>query len=174
MIERAYEIPEGIGIRFNREIGGKTAEQLEVEAKAVRRVYVSDIMHSPKFGTLKEVTLQELIKLRVKDLGLPRTPTTKQIFERAAHSRIGNMVLELCRAEVGPHQATADKDQPLGDYYYIMHEPIADRSGYPSVFELGRDGDGLWLYGAWATPGSRWGPGTRLVFALRNIEPIKA
>lgn len=131
-------------------------------------------MHNPKFTTLEEVTLQELIKLRVQDLGLPGTPTTKQIIGRATHSRIGNMALELCRAEVGPHQAIADKDQPLGDYYYIMHEPAPGRSGDPRVFGLGRGGGGLWLHDYWANPDSPWPPDAQFVFSLRNFEPVKA
>lgn len=171
-----FEIPEDLGIRFTREIGGKSVEQLETEAKSVRNVsgYGLDMMHNPKFTTLEEIILQELIKLRVQDLGLSGIPTTKQIVERATHSRIRNMALELCRAEVGPHLAIADKDQPLGNYYYIMHEPLTDRGGDPRVFALGRGGDGLWLGGDWASPGSRWGPESQFVFALRNIEPVKA
>lgn len=55
--------------------------------------------------------------------------------------------------------------------YYIAHEPIADRSGDPSVFGLVRDEDGLWLCDGWADPRRRWDPENRLVFALRNIEP---
>lgn len=171
-----FEITEDLGIRFTREVGGKSVEQLEAEAKSVRNVsaYALDMAHNPKLTTLEEVTPQELIKLRVQELGLPGTPTTKQIIERATHSKIGNMALELCRAEVGLHQAIADKEQSLGDYYYIMHEPIVDRHGLPRVFLLARYVDGLWLGGYWARSDGRWDPGFRLVFALRNIEPVKA
>lgn len=171
-----YVIPENVGIRFNRNIGGKNPEQLEAEVKSVRNVggYALDIIHSPKFATLEEVTPVELIKLRVQDLGLSGIPTTTQVFERATHSRIGNMALELCRAEVGLHQAIADTEQPLNDVYYIAHEPIAGRGGRPFVFSLGRGAGGLWLGDDWAGPEGRWGPGGRLVFALRHIEPVKA
>lgn len=136
--------------------------------------YTIDVGPNPKFTTLKEVTLQELIKLRVRDLGLGGTPTTKQIVERATHSTIENMALELCRAEVGLHQAIADTEQPLGDCYYIMHKPITGFLGQPCVFGLANNGNGLLLYGTWANPDSRWDPENQLVFALRKIEPIKA
>lgn len=171
-----FEIPEDLGIRFTREIGGKPVGQLEIEAESVRHVSepALDMMHNLKFTTLEKVTPQELIELRVQDLGLPGTSTTKQIFERATHSRIRNTALALCRLEVGPHQAIADQDQPFDDYYYIMHPPLADRYGYLFVFALGHYGGGLWLHGAWADPGDRWPPKSRLVFALRNIEPVKA
>lgn len=171
-----FEIPEDLGVRFTCEIGGKSVEQLVTEAKSVRdfSMPVFDMMtHNPKFTTLEKVTPQTLIKLRVKDLGLPETPTTEQIFERATHSRIGDMALEYCRAEVGPHLAIADKDQPLG-YYFIVHEPLADRFGDKHVFRLERNKFGLCLNGGWAHFDRKWFPEDQLVFALRNIEPVKA
>lgn len=170
-----YVISEGTGIRFTCDIGGKPVDQLEAEVKSVRKASDAlNMMHGPKFTTLEEVTPQELIKLRVRDFGLTGTPTTTQVFERATHSRIGNMALELCRAEVGPHQAIADTEQPLNDVYYIAYEPITDRDGDPSVFGLERDDGGLWLYGPWAGPEGGWDPEDQLVFALRKIEPVKA
>lgn len=171
-----YVIPESIGVRSTLEIGGKSVDQLEAEVKSVRKPsgYTLDMMHSPEFATLEEVTPVELIKLRVREFGLTGTPTTTQLFERATHSRIGNMALELCRTEVGPHQAIADTKQPLNDVYYIAHEPIADRGGHLRVFSLARDASGLWLDDAWALPGCGWDPGSRLGFALREIEPVKA
>jgi len=174
--ESFYFIPEGVGIRSTLEIGGKSAEQLEAGVKSVGNAseYSLDMMHNPKFTTLEKVTPVELIKLPVSAFGLPGTPTTRQIFERAAHSRIGDMALELCRAEVGPHQRIKDTDQPLNDWYSIMHEPITDRHGRPSVFTLVRHGDGLWLRDDWAKPVSRWNPGIQVVFTLREIEPVKS
>lgn len=174
--ESLYFIPEGIGVRSILEIGGKPADQLEAEAKSVRNVsgYALDMMHNPKFTTLLEVTPVELIKLPVSALDLPGNPTTKQIFERVPQCRVGDMALELCRVEVGPHQAIKDTEQPLNDWYYIMHEQVTDHSGGPSVFKLGRYADGLWLDGGWAGPDDGWGPGFQLVFALRKIEPVKS
>lgn len=85
------------------------------------------------------------------------------------------MALELCRAEVGPHQRIADTEQPLNDFYYIAHEQITGRDGFPAVFRLGRHDFGLWLHGYWAKPEFKWPPEFQLVFALREIvEPVKA
>ena len=174
--ESLYLIPEGVGVRFTREIGGKSAEQLEAEAKSVRNVssYALDMMHNPKFTTLPEVTPVELIKLPVSALGLPGTPTTRQIFERAPKCRVGDMALELCRAEVGPHQAIKDTEQPLNDYYSIMHEQIAGRGDGLRVFAVVRNGVGLWLRDSWAGPGGGWDPEVQVVFALRKVEPAKS
>jgi hypothetical protein len=47
---------------------------------------------------------------------------------------------------------------------------ITDSDGYPNVFELGRDDDGLWLDGPWAKPGHEWDPSRMFVFRLRKSE----
>ncbi len=132
------------------------------------------MIHNPKFTTLPEVTPVELIKLPVSAFGLSGIPTTEQIVERATHSRIGHMALELCRAEVGPHQRIKDTEQPLNDWYSIMHEPLSDRDGSLLVFSLARFALGLWLRGRWARPDGGWAPDLQVVFALREIEPVKS
>ena len=43
-----------------------------------------------------------------------------------------------------------------------------DSDDDPDVFRLGRNGDGLWLRGFWAAPGSEWNPDNKFVFRLRN------
>ncbi|KKQ18683.1 MAG: hypothetical protein US31_C0002G0028 [Berkelbacteria bacterium GW2011_GWA1_36_9] len=47
---------------------------------------------------------------------------------------------------------------------------IAGRNGYPSVFSLTRDGDGLWLDGSWAGPAHEWDAGYMLMFRLRKFS----
>lgn len=172
-----YTIPEGIGVRSTLEIGGKSAQQLEEELKQ-RGINVSsyarEMMHSSTFTTLEEPTAIELLKLRVQDLGLSGTPITKQIFERAQRSKVGEMILDLCPVEVGPYQRLNDSEQPLNDWYYIAHQQITDRSGSPRVFRLGRSAGGLWLSGAWAGPESGWNLEGQVVFSLRSPEPAKA
>ena len=50
-----------------------------------------------------------------------------------------------------------------------MIKPMAGRYGYSSMFGAERDADGLWLYGRWADPGSRWDPGVRVAFSLSQV-----
>lgn len=47
---------------------------------------------------------------------------------------------------------------------------ITGSGGDPHVFLLGRGGDGLWLDGGWARPGSEWGSDNEFVFRLRKLE----
>lgn len=171
-----FIIPEELGVQFTQKIGGKSPEQLEAEAKADREVTInaSDMLHSPKFEVLEEVTPQDLLKFPVRALGLPGDPTIRQIFERIPQGRYGDYALEIPRAEVGPHLAIADREQPLNDWYYITHEPIAGRSGGPLVFTVGHDSGGRFLSGTWARPDGGWDPDDQLVVALRKIEPVKS
>jgi len=171
-----YMIPEGEGLRFNLDIGGKSAEQLEDEVKATGRevtIYASDMIHSPKFEVLGKITTQRLLKFPVRALGLLGNPTTTEILERIPQCQYGEDALELPRAEVGPHKTIADKDQPKDDYYYVMHQPITDRYGDPRVFGVEHDSHGRFLHGGWADPARRWNPDDQLVVALRKIESVK-
>jgi hypothetical protein len=49
-------------------------------------------------------------------------------------------------------------------------ETIPGLGGYPNVFGLDRDGDGLWLDRNWADPEVRWDPYNEFVFRLRKSE----
>jgi hypothetical protein len=46
---------------------------------------------------------------------------------------------------------------------------IADRDGNPSVFEVERDDDELWLYSDWAKPSGEWSPDDRFAFSLPQV-----
>ena len=45
-----------------------------------------------------------------------------------------------------------------------------DSDGYPNVFKLERNDDGLWLSGFWALPDYGWNPRNWFVFRLRKSE----
>ena len=51
---------------------------------------------------------------------------------------------------------------------------ITDSGGRPDVFELGRNGGGLWLHAYWTEPNCGWGPGSKVVFRLRLRSPARA
>lgn len=128
--------------------------------------YVSDwaksIMERIKF--LKRPKDVELGWIRVRDLfGDENTHTTTELVSRI--KEIG----DLCPAEVGPHLRRHDKDQPKGEWYYVIHEPIPGVGGYPRVFLVGLSlrGDRS-LDGAPAHAGCLWGPEFVVVFCLRK------
>ncbi|PIP65747.1 hypothetical protein COW95_00250 [Candidatus Peregrinibacteria bacterium CG22_combo_CG10-13_8_21_14_all_49_11] len=155
-------------------IGGMTAEELEkaLDAEKINFSSYARSMLKNRKGFINPVNEREkkrggvvaenlhLVRLRVRDLGFTHYPTTTKLFARAKERG-----LDLCLPEVGPYLRLADKDQPLGTWYYIAMEPIAG-----SVFRLGRGGDGLWLSSAWADPDDRWGLDCEFVFSVRKSD----
>ncbi len=125
--------------------------------------YALDMVKNPEFTTSPTPTKKDTVGLSVKALGLTGTPTTDQVYVRA-----DELGLELCPAEVGLHKRIQNTKQPMRDWEYIAMKTISGRNGDPDVFELGRNGDGLWLFDNWAKPGYRWNPGNVLVFCLRK------
>ncbi len=167
-IENVYTaFPEGKILKETVTIGGKTVEELLVELKK-QKINISpdaeSMLKSDKFIVSERSENFTLVRLKVRDLGFTREPTTDEIYAKAK-----SLGLELCPAEVGPHLRLQYQDQPLGEWFYVAMKQLIARGVIPSVFELGRDDDGLWLRSSpWADPGSHWNLGSEFVFALRK------
>ncbi len=158
--------PEGKIRRESLNVGGKSVDQLELELKQNKinvSNYAKQMMEKSEFKTLKSPEAFDLIHLKVSDLGFTNSPTTDQLYETA--KQFG---LELCPPEVGPELRLKYKDQPLYEYKHIAMKQIADSDGYPSIFELERGDDGLWLYGHWTRPGNHWFLDDEMIFSLRK------
>jgi hypothetical protein len=90
-------------------------------------------------------------------------PTTRELLgefdaegKLTKEGRIHKLGFEFCPAETGPYKRLADKDQPLGGWYYIGMQPVADSDGSPRVFYCERSADGAWLHSGWAGPDDQW------------------
>ena len=169
-LEHIYtSFPEGKIHRQTIEIGGKTAEQLEEEiSKAGMKIndYAKFMMKSKEFKLQIKSEKIDTVRLKVKDLfGDNQNHTTEEIYKKAEE-----FILELCPPEVGPHYRLAYKDQPMGEWFYIAMNQIADPVRSPDVFGLGRGSDGVWRGYRWAVPGFRWGPGDEIVFRLPGLR----
>lgn len=168
-IEHMYaSFPEGKIRRQQIKIGGKTNEQLqqELEQAGVKVTsYAQDMMRNHGFTTQHAPQTLDTVRLKVGDLGLSGYPTTDQIYKKAQE-----LGLALCPAEVGPHMRLATKDQPIRDYFWIGMKQIADSDGFPGVFDLARNEDGLWLHDNWVRPDSKWRRYDEFVFSLRTSE----
>lgn len=166
-IEQVYtKFPEG-KIRFDQvEIGGKSKEELKEELRN-NKINISDyaesMMDNPDFVVLPEAKVLETVKISVKDLGFSGMTTIEQIYQKAKE-----LGLELCPAEVGSRLRLKDKEQQIGDWYFIAMNQITGSNSYPHVFRLERGGGGLWLDGHWTDPDSRWPSGNHFVFSLRK------
>ncbi len=166
-IEHIYtSFPENPIRQETVDIGGMTKEELlrQLEEKHINiSDYARDMINSRDFTTGKEPEAADLVRLTVESLGFPHGATTDEIYRKA-----DELGLELCPAEVGPQYRLKYDHQPMGEYFWIGMRQIADRGGYPGVFRLFRNADGLWLYFDWAVPGDRWSPESRFAFRLRK------
>ncbi|MEK7506301.1 MAG: hypothetical protein AAB572_01720 [Patescibacteria group bacterium] len=173
-IEHVYtSFPEGRIRKETIEIGGKSAKELEKEMKKKGinvSDYAKDMIESKDFTTLKKSEPEDLVRLKVDDLGFPKdkNPTTDEVYKR-----IEELGLELCPAETGPQLRLKYADQPLNEWVRIGMKQIADRGGGPHVFDLSRDDDGLWLNNGWASPEGGWNTDREFVFRLRKLKNLK-
>lgn len=168
-LENIYtSFPEGKIRKSNLEIGGKTKDELvgELKARGINiSEYAQNMLDSPDFTTQPNPEQINLVRLRVRDLGLPNGATTDQIYAKAEE-----FGLELCPAEVGPHQRLKDGEQSLDDWYWTAMRQITDRYGDPNVFDLAHNDDGLWLSNCFAKPDNEWNAGSEFVFRLRKFS----
>jgi hypothetical protein len=168
-LEHVYTaFPEKKIRRESIEIGGKTKEQLisEMESAGVNiSDYAKSMMENPDFVTGKTRENATLIRLTVGDLGFTSSATTDQIYKRAE-----DLGLELCPPDTGPNYRLKYSNQPLHEWVRIGMKPIADSGGSPNVFDLLRNGYGLWLVNDWAKPDHTWYPGSEFVFRFRKVE----
>jgi hypothetical protein len=166
-VEHIYtSFPEGEIRKFEAIIGGKTKEKLrqELEEQKINvSGYAQEMIQSKYFTTQNNKEQITLVRLKVRDLGFTNGATTQEIYDKA--KQLG---LDLCPAEIGPNLRLQYIDQPLGEWFFVAMEQIRDRGGFPNVFNLERDGDGLWLFDIWANPGYRWNPVDEFAFCLRK------
>ena len=95
----------------------------------------------------------------VADLGFSNGASYKDICAKAIE--IG---LELCAAEVGPVLRLTYDDQPRGEWLRVAMEAIIDQ-GDSLIFQIGHDGNKLWLDADCGEPGRIWFCDDRFVFA---------
>ncbi len=166
-LEHVYtSFPEKKIRRKHVEIGGKTAEQLvrELERAGINiSDYARSMLESREFVAGKNREAATLIRLTVGDLGFRTNATTDQIYERAK-----TLGLELCPADTGPNYRLQYLNQPLGEDTYVAMKPITGRGGYPSVFNVDHNDDGLWLDYYWTEPDFECYPVNQFVFRLRK------
>lgn len=162
--------PEGRIEKASMEIGGKTEEELEKEIKEKFKLFsiAESMMRNPDFVTEKHPEKIDIVRLKVRDLGFTKNPTTDELYKRAEE-----LGLELCPAEVGPHLRLKYKEifkriQSMYENLFIAMKQIADSGGNPFVFNVRRYDYGEWLYGDWAGPADRWNLDDEFVFRLRK------
>lgn len=107
----------------------------------------------------------DLVKIKIKDLGFKKFPTTRALFTRAK-----KMKLSLCPAEVGMVLRLDYMNQPMDDWFYIGMKPILGENNILRVFHIARSDEGRWLIAAWAMPTGRWDLEHSIVFRYRSSQ----
>jgi hypothetical protein len=157
------------------EIGGLTKPQLIHKLRehsilmneSAERLFADD-----RFSTLDTKHMLETVELTVGDLGYARGATSGEFFARA-----GQLGLEPCPLELGPHLRLAYLDQPEGSFgspvrqhkapfgsITIASEPLDDDPATPKGFYIRRIDGVLWLRGYTSERTYVWNPGDHLVF----------
>lgn len=165
-IEHVYtKFPECKIQRYQVELDGKTAQQLEDELKA-QKIYVNEyakyLLRSVDFEKYRTKTIEEvkLVRLTVADLGFGQGATTDEIYAKA-----DELGLDLCPTDVGPQLRLQSVDR---NWMFIAMKQIPDRSGRPEVFSLSGDDGELELVTDVAKPGRRWDGDSKFVFSIRK------
>jgi hypothetical protein len=116
-----------------------------------------------KITLSQEETEVELVTTMVAELGFRNGACYGDIM-----SRIQELGLDLCPAEVGPQLRLQYPDQPKGEWIIIAMNPITDSNDDFRLFSLGHGYEGRWLNGHYGTPGHFWFAGLRMVFLRRK------
>ena len=167
-IEHVYtSFPEGRIRKQTLEIGGMSKEDL---IRALRdkefntSKYAQSMVDNDKFTVLETKEDQAFISLTVKDLGFTGYTELKDIYQKAK-----TLGLDLCPSETGPQFRLQYQNHPLGEWIYIGMDAIPDSGGYPSLFFVGHNEDGLWLSDRDGGPVSWFDPDNRFLFRLPQL-----
>ncbi|OHA90878.1 MAG: hypothetical protein A2665_00075 [Candidatus Zambryskibacteria bacterium RIFCSPHIGHO2_01_FULL_46_30] len=103
-------------------------------------------------------------RVKVRNLGFTKNPVTTQIWARIRE--LGHLPCELGD---GSAIRIALKDQPLGDYFWIIMEQVTVSGRRPKVFLAVCLGFGQsWLRASRANLGVEWSLDNEIVFRLRK------
>ena len=124
-----------------------------------------DILGKPAFmASISSTEVEaDLVNVSVGELGFKDGATYRDICARAKE-----LGLIPCPAEVGPQLRLQYADQPKGEWLLVAMEAITDSRGRLSVFVVGHDDDGRWLYGLSGRADRFWRGCCRFPFLRRK------
>jgi hypothetical protein len=174
-LEHIYtSFPGGRIRKESVEIGGKDAAELikEMSEKHINVPgFVEKMMKNADFTTQERSESDILIRLKIGDLGFLEG-VHHPIGE--IYRRIGELGLELCPPEIGPHYRLQHMNQAMDDSFRIGMKKISVDGGDPyDVFRLARDRLGLGLYSSYPYP-TDWFPSDEFVFRLPKVKNLNS
>ncbi|MSR71254.1 MAG: hypothetical protein EXS50_01080 [Candidatus Taylorbacteria bacterium] len=182
VVEKTVEtIKRILTARRSTKVGAMTADELIEAIEEVKEgKEKNEISNEARFILKKTALAEKLgqidhIILTPADLGftlIPHTDAfmTKKFCAEWSAKHLEGCVIELCEPEDGPQLRLQYQDQSKDEVLWIAMDRITDSDGNPSVFCVGRYGDGdRWLNAPLASESDRWDLGNRVVFRLRNV-----
>ena len=141
-IEHVYaSFPEGKISRETINVGINTGREYRNMLKQ-KGIYINSfanqLLKSPEFTTLQSPEQIKLISLLVGDLGFTSRPTITKLYQKAREHG-----LELCPPAVAPEYLMQNPKLRQNDGKLVAMKQITDSNGYPCIFEVGRDVNGL-------------------------------
>jgi hypothetical protein len=127
-------------------ISGKDLGQLQKEVS--KDFQLGDYAKSMKFTPSKETKEVSFCKKSLKEYGFTGTTFSEMLDFFRNHP-----FYEICQPEDAYYLRMAYTDQPKGEWVRLAMDTIPDSDGYPDVFHLVHDDDGLWLLSDWCNPG---------------------
>lgn len=155
------------------EVGGLTNLQLinKLQQHSILMNELGErILSYDRFPTSKTTYSVNTVELTVGDLAFPDGGTLPQIYKR-----VGELGLELCPLELGPHLRLQYLDQPEGNHLSQQHQapsgsitiasPIISKDdNFPKGFYLRKIDGKLWLRGYTADHLHVWNPDDHFIF----------
>ncbi|MGE7690433.1 helicase [Lysinibacillus sp. NPDC097214] len=161
------------------EVGGLTKSQLILKLQQysiLMNEYGERLFTDDKFITSDTMYSLQTVELTVGDLGFPEGANTARIFKRA-----GELGLELCPLELGPHLRleyldqleaysgdTLQQQQAPSGSITIASEILTEDDEFPKGFYLRRINGVLWLRGYYADELHVWNPIDHFIFCQKN------
>jgi hypothetical protein len=129
--------------------------------------YAKSVLRSPDFKPTNGVTTEIAVLKGMLFENDDRT--TKNIRAEAKKRGFTKPNAEV--ACLIREKFTDEELEAMGLWWIIvMHEPIKDSDGDPSLLGASRDGDGSWLLARWGDPGRWWHRDDGFAFAVSQVS----
>jgi hypothetical protein len=137
------------------------------------------IFYKPDFTVLERQQVIRTIILTVRDFGFREKPKTAELLNPARllqwswknqHRLPEGYVLEMLRAEAGPHIRLQYDDQPIGQILRMAMQGVMVSREELHVFVVGNHGKIKCLSTTLALPETEWPHAYSVVFGLRKVS----
>lgn len=163
--ELDFKVWKTINLGKGPKNGGAFRNALEAEGYEIGG-RVTDVFDLGIFKVAKKETEVNLVSYSYLELGLKYGAPLIEV-----HRKAESLGLEICPLEVGPQLRLQYRDQPMGQWLLIAHQPLiftpaGQLPDTPSMFCIGHSGMGCWISTLNEPPDIHWKVDVKFVFVL--------